>query len=210
MKRKRPLRALLRDLVKDLGLKELSRRLGMRVTKRTLKKKRLSRELSEAIREVETRRERARELAHLRELKKTRILEDVRPDELARAAGVTLRTARKWIEVGGASKHGRDVAIALGMGEAQQIYPEPKHGKGHVSKDKFSEAADAMREFVGAVRRQETKAVIRKAYRRWRKAKDAIRSKISRQEWAAFIDRMGDELDLPEVGVFSKERFRKS
>lgn len=199
---------MLRALARELGLAELSKRAGVRVTAAMVRSGKAPGRVRQAIQKVEARRESAKKAARAKEKRKTRILEDVKPGELARAAGVTERTARKWIEEGGAPKHAHDVAIALAMGE--EPYPEPKAGRGKASRDRLAPVGKAMADFVGAVRRAEDGIVIQKFYRKWRKAKDSIRSKISRRRWAAFIERMGNELDLPEVGVFSKERFRKS
>jgi hypothetical protein len=144
-----------------------------------------------------------------RELARTRIAEDVEPEALAKAAGVTKRTAQKWIDLGGAPRHAQDVAVALAMGD--EPYQEPKHGKARTIKsDRLEPLAEAMRTFVEAVREQAKHKEIEKAYKVWREEKDRIRGRVSRKAWAAFIEEMGEELDLPDIGVFSKEHFRKS
>lgn len=144
-----------------------------------------------------------------RALAKTKIVEDIEPDALAKAAGVTPRTARKWIDIGGAPRHAQDVAVALAMGD--EPYQEPRAGQGKAIKEERLEAlAVAMREFVEAVREQVKHKVIAKKYKAWREQKDAVRGRVSRKAWAAFIEEMGEELDLPDIGIFSKEHFRKS
>lgn len=144
-----------------------------------------------------------------RELAKTRIAEDVDLDALAKAAGVSKRTAKRWIEVGGAPRHAQDVAMALAMGD--EPYQEPKAGKGKIIKESWYEGlAETMREFVNAVREQLTSEEIGEAYGKWHRRKVRVRNKVSRKVWEAFIEEMGEELDLPDIGVFSKEHFRKS
>ena len=107
------------------------------------------------------------------------------------------------------SRHARDVELARAIGD--QPYFEPKAGKGkQISEKKLKLLGRAMRSFVQAVRTDASEKTIKKRYRTWRKHKMSVRGHVSRKVWADFIEEMGEELDLPDIGAWSKEHFRKS
>lgn len=107
------------------------------------------------------------------------------------------------------TRHGRDVQLSKAVG--QDPYLEPHTGKGkQISESKLKKLGRAMTRFVEAVRAQKPEGTIKKRYRVWRKHKMTVRGHVSRKVWADFIEMMGEQLDLPDIGSFSKEHFRKS
>lgn len=108
-----------------------------------------------------------------------------------------------------ATRHARDVELSRAVG--QDPFLEPHAGKkGQISPEKVKKLSRAMTRFVESVRAQEPEKTIKRRYRIWRKHKMSIRGHVSRKVWADFIEMMGEQLDLPDIGSFSKEHFRKS
>lgn len=107
------------------------------------------------------------------------------------------------------TRHGRDLQLSKAVGQDPFLEPHAGRGK-QISQEKFKKLGRAMTRFVESVRAQEDEKTIKKCYRVWRKHKLSVRGHVSRKVWADFIEEMGEQLDLPDIGSFSKEHFRKS
>lgn len=196
----------LRAFVEKVGLEEAARRTGL--SERTLSRAKLSDRARAELEAAAERSARASHAAKERNLRRTRITEDVSAKELARAAGVSEKTAEKWKERGGAPAGARDAAKQIVKGETP--YREPEAGKGRIAAADRDLLEAKMRDFVEAVRTRAGKDAIASAYRAFRRVKVRVRREASRSEWSSVIETIGSRLKLPDVGVFSKQRFRKS
>lgn len=202
----------LRELVQKHGAREVAKRTGYaeRTIARAARTGKLSSAMREGVREAKERSERARRAAKERAAHKTRVdLPLERAGELARATGVTERTARAWIRRGASPAAARDVAVDLRQGRSPLNEPEAGKRKA-VSEELEERAARTMRAFVELVRARAPQEEIARAYRAWRRAKLPVRRAMTRAAWEKLVTRVAGELGLPDIGVFSAQRFRKS
>ena len=212
MSRRKRASTVLRDLVLELGAKEVARRTGYArsTVERAASSGKLSEGLRDGVRQAEERIERARAAAKEREAHRTRIdlpLEKV--PELAKAMRVTEKTARSWIVRGASPEGARDAAADLKVGRTP--LREPEAGRGEKITTELKERVErTMRGFVEAVRGKRSQEEIASAYRAWRRAKLPARRAMGKAAWSKLVTRVGKDLGLPDVGVFSSQRFRKS
>jgi hypothetical protein len=216
VKKPRRSSSLLRELLRELGAGELARRTGYSegTLKRAGREGKLSEGVQDAVRGSYERREAAKRGAETRELGKSRIPEKLARDiplpELARKLDRSEKTVKRWVERGGAPPAVLDAARELAAGRAR-VYPlDWEHGETRALPAEDRERLSrTLRDFLEA-KRTGNHEDIASAFRAWRRAKVPIRRRLSRAAWEELVDDLGAELDLPDVGTFSKERFKKS
>jgi len=234
VKKRRVAKTTLRELAGELGVGELARRTGYAASTiaRAARTGELSGAMREAIREAWERRERAREAAleqarqrearreaaergaETRRLKRTRldpqIAERVGVEKIAQRLGRSEATVKRWVKKGGAPTGALDAARALAAGQA--AYPlDWEHGTERtLPKTDAVDLRKVLRQFVAAVDVKAPREEIAKLYRDWRRVKARARGRLTERAWEELVDRLGDELGLPDLGTFSKERFKRS
>jgi hypothetical protein len=216
MKRKPRASTVLRDLLAKHGAKEIARRTGYseRAIKSAAKTGKPSARMREEIRATAERSKRARKGAKTREKKKTRIpvetTERYTPKKIAEKLGKTEREVRAWIERGGTPKRVLDAAKQLGEGQASP-YPLKWEAGRRTSYTipEYEKLEAKLAAFVTATKIGDGEE-IKRTYRAWRRAKVPLRRALTADMWDDMIERIGLALDLPDVGIFSRERFKRS
>jgi hypothetical protein len=200
-------KALLRELVSRLGEEEVARRTGYSV--RTIRSGKISSGLRDELRAAQERSERASRAAETRKAHATRIDASVDTKKLARAERVSEKTVERWKEYGNAPAGARDAAKQILEGREPYRRPEAGASKS-VERSEREKLRRTMGKFVEAVRERAGRDAIGAAYRSWRRVKLSVRRSVTAATWDDILGDLSSEFDLPDTGVFSKERFKRS